>query len=459
MSTSLDKLNVVILAAGKGTRMHSQKPKVLHALAGRPLLQHVITCAKQLHPNKVIIVYGFGGEAVPQAFSNEEITWVKQEDQLGTGHAVQQAMPHLDNDAVTLILLGDVPLVDVGACKQLLSQAQSQLALLSVKKADPTGYGRIVRNTKGKVQAIVEHKDASETQRAIDEVNTGIMAVQNEHLMSLLSRLTNHNSQKEYYLTDIVGMAVADQVAVHAQVTTDEWNVTGVNSKQDLATLERIYQRRCAEKLLAQGATLADPARIDVRGELQVGRDVEIDVGCVFEGSVALADNVRIGPYCIIKDAVIGAGTVIAPYTHMEQVKVAEECRIGPYARLRPGTELGSEAHIGNFVELKNSQVDNGSKINHLSYVGDTSVGKQVNIGAGTITCNYDGANKYRTIIGDHAFIGSSSQLVAPVTVGAGATIGAGSTITQDAPENALTIARARQVSIAGWKRPQKKPR
>lgn len=459
MTTPLDKLNVVILAAGKGTRMHSQKPKVLHALAGKPLLGHVITCAKQLNPNKIVVVYGFGGEIVPQAFSNEDITWVKQEDQLGTGHAVQQTVPFLDPDAVTLILLGDVPLVDVEACKQLLTQAEKQLALLSVKKADPTGYGRIVRNAEGKVQAIVEHKDASETQRAIDEVNTGIMALPNLRLMSWLSRLTNDNSQKEYYLTDIIGMAVADQIQVHAQVTTDEWGVTGVNSKQDLSTLERMYQRRYAEMLLARGVTLSDPARIDVRGDLQVGRDVEIDVGCVFEGHVTLADNVRIGAYCVIKDANIGAGTLIAPYTHMEQVKIAEECRIGPYARLRPGTELGSDTHIGNFVELKNSQVATGSKINHLSYVGDTSVGKQVNIGAGTITCNYDGANKYRTIIGDSAFIGSSSQLVAPVTVGAGATIGAGSTITQDAPENALTIARARQVTIAGWKRPQKKPR
>lgn len=459
MTTSSDKLNVVILAAGKGTRMHSQKPKVQHALAGKPLLHHVITCAKQLNPNKIIVVYGFGGETVPLAFSSEHITWVKQEDQLGTGHAVQQALPHLDSGAVTLILLGDVPLVDVGACKQLLAQAQSQLALLSVRKENPTGYGRIVRDAEGKVQAIVEHKDATENQRAIDEVNTGIMAVPNEHLVSWLSHLTNHNSQKEYYLTDIIGMAVSDGIPVQAEVTTDEWNVTGVNSKQDLATLERIYQRRYAEMLLDQGVTLADPARIDVRGELQVGRDVEIDVGCVFEGRVTLADNVRIGPHCVIKDAVIGVGTVIAPYTHIEQVKIADECRIGPYARLRPGTELGSEAHIGNFVELKNSQVDSGSKINHLSYVGDTSVGKQVNIGAGTITCNYDGANKYRTAIGDYAFIGSSSQLVAPVTVGAGATIGAGSTITQDAPDDALTIARARQVTIAGWKRPQKKPR
>ena len=455
----MNKLNVVILAAGKGTRMHSQSPKVLHALAGRPLLQHVITCAQQLNPQKIVVVYGFGGETVPQAFSNEDITWVRQEDQLGTGHAVQQAVPHLDAEAATLILLGDVPLVSAEACERLLAQAHNQLTLLSVQKADPTGYGRIVRDPQGRVQAIVEHKDATEAQRAIDEVNTGIMAVNNAHLVSWLQRLTNHNSQQEYYLTDIIGMAVEDGIPVHAEVTQDEWSVTGVNSKQDLATLERIYQRRYAEALLGQGVTLADPARIDVRGELQAGRDVEIDVGCVFEGRVMLADNVRVGPYCVIRDAIIGAGTSIAAYTHIEQVQIAGDCRIGPYARLRPGTELGDEVHIGNFVELKNSQVAAGSKINHLSYVGDSQVGSQVNLGAGTITCNYDGANKYRTIIEDNVFIGSSTQLIAPVTVGTGATIGAGSTITQDAPANELTIARARQVTIAGWKRPQKKQR
>jgi bifunctional UDP-N-acetylglucosamine pyrophosphorylase/glucosamine-1-phosphate N-acetyltransferase len=458
MSITSPPLNVVILAAGKGTRMHSQKAKVLHALAGRPLLGHVINCAKQLHAQKIIVVYGFGGEAVPQAFHSEDIIWVRQESQLGTGHAVQQAVPHLDENAVTLILLGDVPLVDAAACARLLARAQEQLALMSVQKTDPTGYGRIIRNA-GKVEAIVEHKDASDAQRAITEVNTGIMAVSNSHLLSWLQRLTNHNSQQEYYLTDIVGMAVADNIGVHAEVTHDEWNVAGVNSKQDLATLERIYQHRQAAGLLAKGVTLADPARIDVRGELQVGQDVEIDVGCIFEGEVRLADGVRIGAYCVIRDSAIGTGTVIAPYTHMEQVRIAVSCRIGPYARLRPGTELSDETHIGNFVELKNSQVQTGSKINHLSYVGDTTVGKQVNIGAGTITCNYDGANKYRTVIGDHAFIGSNTQLVAPVQVGEGATIGAGSTITQDAPPHELTIARARQVTVAGWKRPHKKPR
>ena len=439
--------------------MHSQKPKVLHALAGKPLLHHVISTVKQLAPQKIIVVYGFGGEAVPATFADEDITWVKQADQLGTGHAVQQAVPHLGTDGVSLVLLGDVPLIDAGSCEQLLASAQDGLALMSVNKADPAGYGRIVRDAQDKVMAIVEHKDATEAQRTICEVNTGIMAMPNARLRTWLQRLSNNNSQQEYYLTDIIGMAVEDGLTVHAEITQDEWNVTGINSKQDLATLERIYQRRQAEQLLAKGVALADPSRIDIRGELVTGSDVEIDVGCIFEGRVELADGVRIGPYCVISDAVIGSGTIVAAFTHMEQVTIADGCRIGPYARLRPGTQLGAEAHIGNFVELKNSQVDRGSKINHLSYVGDTSVGKQVNIGAGTITCNYDGANKYRTEIGDNAFIGSNTQLVAPVTVGEGATIGAGSTLTQDAPANQLTIARASLVSIAYWKRPLKKPR
>ena len=452
------KLNILILAAGKGTRMHSARPKVLHRLAGKPILQHVIACAKQLKPQKMVVVYGYGGEAVPEAFADEAIIWVKQTELLGTGHAVQQAMSYLDKDAITLILLGDVPLVSAKSCEKLLAHAERQLALLTVKKPDPDGYGRILRNNAGKVSAIVEHKDASPKQREINEVNTGIIAASNAHLATWLTRLRNDNSQGEYYLTDIVAMAVADGVAVSAEITEDEWQVAGVNSKQDLAALERVYQQRYATRLMQSGVTLLDPARLDVRGELEAGRDVEIDVGCVFEGKVTLANNVRIGAYCVIKDTNIGAGTVIAPYTHMDQVKVANDCRIGPYARLRPGTELSADAHIGNFVEIKNSQVDAGSKINHLSYVGDSTVGKQVNIGAGTITCNYDGANKYRTVIGDHAFIGSDTQLVAPVSVGAGATIGAGSTITKDAPAGELTISRGKQLTITGWKRPQKNP-
>ena len=451
------KLNIVILAAGKGTRMNSALPKVLHALAGKPLLRHVIDCAKQLAPQKIIVVYGHGGDAVPRSLAGEPVICVEQAEQLGTGHAVQQALPHLDADATTLILLGDVPLIRVESCRRLLQQTQGGFALLTVDKADATGYGRIVRNAAGEIEAIVEHKDASVQQKGIKEVNTGIMAVANAYLPTWLKQLGNDNSQGEYYLTDIVAMAVRQGVRVSAAPAEDESEVSGVNAKQDLAALERVYQIRYATRLMQAGVTLLDPFRIDVRGELVTGRDVEIDVGCVFIGKVTLADNVRIGAHCVIQDANIGAGTIIAPFSHIEKAKIAGDCRIGPYARLRPGTELAEAAHVGNFVELKNAQVDSGSKINHLSYVGDATVGKQVNIGAGTITCNYDGVNKFRTVIGDRAFIGSDTQLIAPVTVGADATIGAGSTITRDAPANELTLSRSKQTSITGWKRPQKK--
>ena len=355
-----------------------------------------------------------------------------------------------------LILLGDVPLIKPTTCEKLVAKSQQGLALLTVNKPDPSGYGRIVRTGKDEVSAIVEHKDASATQRAIKEVNSGMMAMPNRWLKKWLGALSNHNSQGEYYLTDVVAMAVQDKVPVSAEISQDEWEVAGVNSKLDLANVERVHQQAVANQLLQSGVTLADPNRIDVRGELKVGRDVEIDVGCIFEGQVNLGDGVRVGAYSILRDASIGAGTQIAPYTHMDQVKVANDCRIGPYARLRPGTELSSDTHVGNFVELKNAQVDIGSKINHLSYVGDTTVGKNVNIGAGTITCNYDGANKFRTVIEDNVFIGSDTQLVAPVTIGAGATIGAGSTITRDVPADELAISRGRQTIIKGWKRPQK---
>ncbi len=453
----MSQLNVVILAAGKGTRMHSNKPKVLHEVAGKPILAHVITCAKALNPQKIIVVYGYGGEIVREAFAHEDITWVNQAEQHGTGHAVQQAAPHLDTDANTLILLGDVPLVNVGACQKLIEQANNKLAILSFSKADPTGYGRIIRTSQGNVVAIVEHKDATEAQRAVKEVNTGIMAMPNAHLTKWLAQLTNNNAQKEYYLTDIVEFAVKDKLEVVAGVTADEWSVTGINSKLDLAQIERVHQNRVAVKLLQQGVTLRDPARLDVRGDLQCGRDVEIDVNCVFEGDVILGDNVKISANCVIKNAVIATGTQILPFTHIDDTKVGENCRIGPYARLRPGTVLQSDVHIGNFVELKNAQVDIVSKINHLSYIGDTVVGKNVNIGAGTITCNYDGANKFTTVIEDEAFIGSDTQLIAPVTIGKGATIAAGSTITKNAPADALTFCRAKeQKSIKGWKRPVK---
>lgn len=449
-------LNIVILAAGKGTRMHSNKPKVLHEIGGKPILAHVIDCAKSLNPQKMIVIYGYGGEIVREAFSHENIVWVNQTEQLGTGHAVQQAVPHLDDDANTLIMLGDVPLVDKEACERLVQAAANQLAILSFNKADPTGYGRIVRNS-DLVTAIVEHKDATEAQRQISEVNTGIMAMPNIHLKNWLSRLNNNNAQGEYYLTDIVEFAVKDKVDVTAEITQDEWSVTGINSKVDLSQIERVYQIRIAQKLLQRGVTLKDPARLDVRGTLTVGKDVEIDVNCIFEGNVNLGDNVKIASNCVIKNAIIAANTQIAPFTHIDDAIVGENSRIGPYARLRPGTTLAADTHIGNFVELKNAQVDIGSKINHLSYVGDSTVGKNVNIGAGTITCNYDGANKFRTVIEDGAFIGSDSQLVAPVTIGKNATIAAGSTITRDAPADALTFCRAKeQKTIVGWKRPQK---
>jgi len=450
-------LNIIILAAGKGTRMYSTLPKVLHVVGAKPILAHVIDCAKTLNPNRIIVVYGFGGEMVKEAFVNENITWVKQTEQLGTGHAVQQAVPFLEEEADTLILLGDVPLVDASACRKLLEQSINKLAILTFNKDDPTSYGRIVRGLTGNVAAIVEHKDATEAQREINEVNTGIMAMPNKYLVKWLSALTNHNSQGEYYLTDIVELAVKDKINVVAEVAADEWTVTGINSKTDLAQIERVYQTRNAQKLLQQGVTIKDPARIDVRGLLNFGRDVEIDVNCVFEGNVTLGDNVKISANCFIKNAIIKSGVQIAPFTHIDDTQIGENSRIGPFARLRPGTTLAADTHVGNFVELKNSQVDAGSKINHLSYVGDTTVGKNVNIGAGTITCNYDGANKFRTVIEDGAFIGSDSQLVAPVTIGKNATIAAGSTITKDAPADALTFCRAKeQKSIVGWKRPVK---
>ena len=454
---SIKNLNIVILAAGKGTRMQSVMPKVLHRLAGKPLLAHVIEAAKQLSPSKMVVVYGYGGDAVPKAFAQEDITWVEQKEQLGTGHAVLQAVPHLDEEGITLILLGDVPLLNQQSCLSLLEKTDA-LGLLTVSKQNPAGYGRIVRNAQQQILAIVEHKDATEVERAITEVNTGIIAVNNKNLKAWLSKLSNNNAQGEYYLTDIVAMAVNDGHNVAAEITHDEASVEGVNSKSDLANLERVYQTRNASSLMQAGATLADPSRIDVRGELIVGKDVEIDVGCVFEGQVTLADGVKVGPYCVIKDSSIGVGSVIASFTHIDQASVDAHCRLGPYARLRPGAEIAEAAHVGNFVEIKNSQVGANSKVNHLSYVGDATIGKNVNIGAGTITCNYDGVNKYRTIIEDDVFIGSDTQLVAPVVIGEGATIAAGSTITKNAPAGQLTFCRAKdQKSIAGWKRPVKK--
>ena len=448
-------LNIVILAAGKGTRMYSGKPKVLHALAGRPLLGHVLDCAIALQPRQICVAYGHGGEAVPQAMRQYPAKFVIQEPQLGTGHAVQQAMPHLGDDGQTLVLYGDVPLIQHSTLHQM-QRTGDGLVLLTVNLDNPTGYGRIVRDAQGDVRCIVEEKDATPEQREIREINTGILLAPTHMLREWLANLQNNNSQGEYYLTDIVGMAVQQGVAVHTVQPAHEWEIHGINSKAQLAALERTWQQVEASRLLAHGVTLADPARIDVRGSLSCGRDVEIDVGCLFEGKVTLGDNVRVGAYSVVRNATIAAHTTIAPYSHIDSSEVGANCHIGPYARLRPGTKLHDGVHIGNFVEVKNSEIGSGSKANHLSYIGDSTVGSRVNIGAGTISCNYDGANKHRTVIGDDAFIGSDTQLVAPVTVGKGATIGAGSTITKDTPENELTLSRSKQVTIAGWKRPTK---
>lgn len=450
-------LNIVILAAGKGTRMRSDLPKVLHAIGGTPILHHVINAARKLNPQKIIVVYGFGGEQVQQQTPGEDLVWVLQAEQLGTGHAVQQALPHLPAQGKTLILLGDVPLVDVEACRDMLSQADAHLVVQTFIKDDPTGYGRIVRNAQNQVVAIVEHKDASEAQRALQEVNTGIMAMPNAALKHWLAQLQNNNAQQEYYLTDIIAMSVSEGRAVLPHVVADAWSVTGINSKLDLQQMEREYQHRQALNLMTQGVTLMDAQRIDIRGHLNCGRDVRIDVNCVFEGEVTLEDGVDVGPNCVIKNAVIARNTTLAAFTHIEEARVGQDSKVGPFARLRPGTHLAAETHVGNFVELKNASVGLGSKVNHLSYVGDATVGANVNIGAGTITCNYDGANKHQTVIEDDVFVGSDSQLVAPVTIGKGATIAAGSTITKDVPAETLTLCRAReQRSIQGWKRPQK---
>ena len=451
-------LNIVILAAGKGTRMHSDIPKVLHRLAGSPLLQHVMETAKQLDPVTTCIVYGHGGEMVPQAMSNYPASFVLQEPQLGTGHAVQQAMPALKDDSITLVLYGDVPLIQANTLKKLL-QSPDTLSLLTLNLKNPIGYGRIVRDNKNKVMSIVEQKDATPEQREICEVNTGILAAPTSLLRKWLANLGNKNAQGEYYLTDIVAMAVAQGLQVSTTQPTHEWEVMGINSKVQLAELERIWQEEQALRLLTQGVTLVDPKRLDVRGQLVCGRDVEIDVGCIFEGEVHLGNRVKVGAYTVIKNSKIEAGTHIAPYSHIDDAIIGDNCRIGPYARIRPGTQLHQDVHVGNFVEIKNSEIRNGSKANHLSYIGDSTVGSRVNVGAGTITCNYDGANKHRTIIEDDVFIGSDTQLVAPVTVKRGSTIGAGSTITKDTPESALTLSRSKQVTVAGWQRPVKKPK
>ncbi len=451
-------MEVVVLAAGQGKRMRSDLPKVLQPLAGKPLLGHVLDTARQLAATRVCVVYGHGGETVRTALAADDIQWAKQEPQLGTGHAVQQALPLLAEEGTALVLYGDVPLTRTETLAALVAaSAGGKLALLTEFLDDPTGYGRIVRDAQGQVQRIVEQKDANADELAIREVNTGILAAPIACLRAWLGRIGNNNAQGEYYLTDIVGLAVADGVEVVATHPGAHWETLGVNSKVQLAELERIHQRNIANALLEAGVTVIDPARIDVRGTLNCGRDVEIDVGCVFEGTVTLGNRVKIGPNCVLKNVSIADGAQIAPFCHLEDAQVGASSKIGPYARLRPGTTLGEDVHIGNFVEVKNSQIAAHSKANHLAYVGDADVGSRVNIGAGTITCNYDGANKFRTIIEDDVFIGSDTQLVAPVRVGKGATLGAGTTLTKDAPPDQLTLSRAKQMSLAGWKRPVKK--
>lgn len=452
------KLNVVILAAGSGKRMRSFLPKVLHTLAGCSLLLHVIHTARLLSPCKICIVIGHGGEIIKQSIADNDLTWVIQEQQLGTGHALMQAAPCLDKDSLTLVLYGDVPLVHIDTLQKLITSARGQYcALLTAIVEDPTGYGRIVRDPETKaVKAIIEQKDANIEQQGICEINTGIMLIPNVHLHEWLPKLENKNAQQEYYLTDIIAMAAEQNVYVASSQPTNVWEVMGVNNKRQLAELERIYQKEHANKLLDDGVSLTDPARIDIRGELICESDVAIDINCIFEGIVKLGNHVQVGAHCILKNVTVAGGSIIHPYSMIEDTEIGEHCRIGPYARIRPGTKLSNKVHIGNFVEVKNSQIDLGSKANHLSYIGDSIVGENVNIGAGTITCNYDGANKHQTIIEDNVFIGSDTQLIAPVRISKGSTIGAGSTITRDTPEGALTLARAKQVSFTEWKRPIK---
>ena len=462
-------LSVVIMAAGKGTRMKSSRPKVLHRLASRALLSHVIGTTTSLQADQLIVITGHGAEAVEAAMRGEHpqapLSFVRQEPQLGTGHAVQQAVPVLPDDGITLILNGDVPLIRASTAQALVQACGgSRLALLTIELEDPTGYGRIVRDAWGEaVHAIVEHKDANEAQREIREVYTGVMAAPTRWLKQALAGLTNHNAQGEYYLTDVVARAVADGVTVAAAHPDDEIEVLGVNSPSQLADLERRFQRAQAETLMDAGVRLADPTRFDLRGQLTCGRDVEIDVGCVFEGRVSLGDDVRIGAHCVIRNADIAAGAVIHPFTHIDGdkdgVSVGQGALIGPFARLRPGARLGADVHIGNFVEVKNSTLADGAKANHLAYLGDATVGERVNYGAGSITANYDGANKHRTVIGADAHIGSNCVLIAPITIGEGATVGGGSTLSKDAPAGQLTVARTKAVSVSGWKRPVKTPK
>ncbi len=454
-------LNIVILAAGQGKRMQSSRPKVLHTIAGRSMLAHVLESARALAADNIVVVIGHGAEQVQQAFvAQQNLRFAIQQPQLGTGHAVLQAAAQLKEDGrddVTIVLYGDVPLVQTASLRALLHARGQGLAVLTELLPDPTGYGRIVRDAQGQVQAIVEHKDATAEQRTISEVNTGILAAPTAQLKKWLAQLTNNNAQGEYYLTDIIGMAVAEGLAVNVAQPGAAYETLGVNSRAQQAQLERLWQLELARRQLEAGVTLADPARIDIRGNLSCDQDVFIDVGCVFEGNVSLGAGVYVGAHCVLRDVTIGAGTRIEPFSHLDQAVVGVDAKIGPYARLRPGAALADRTHVGNFVEIKNARLGVDSKVNHLAYIGDADIGERVNIGAGTITCNYDGVNKHRTVIEDDAFIGSDTQLVAPVRVGRGATLGAGTTLTHDAPAEKLTVSRGKQFTIEGWKRPVKK--
>ena len=454
-------VSVVVLAAGQGKRMHSDLPKVLQPLAGRPMLAHVLAAARELGPAAIHVVYGHGGDDVKAAFaSQQDLKWTLQSQQLGTGHAVMHALPSIPDDHQVLVLLGDVPLVSPRTLRRLVNDsAAGELALLTAVVDDPTGYGRVIRDEHGVVARVVEEKDATDDERRVNEVNTGLMALAAGPLRRFLARLDNDNAQGEYYLTDVIALAFAAGTKVQGIVIDSKTEVLGINDRAQLAVAERTLQRRIADDLMTRGVTFADPDRVDVRGELSAGRDVFIDVGAVFEGKVELGDRVRIGAYAVIEDSKLGEGTVVHAHTVMNGAESGPDCEIGPFARLRPGARLAKHVKVGNFVEVKKTTIADGSKVNHLTYLGDTEVGRDVNVGAGTITCNYDGANKHKTTIGDRAFIGSGVMLVAPVSVGADATIGAGSTITKDAPPGELTLERSKQVTVPGWQRPKKKPK
>jgi bifunctional UDP-N-acetylglucosamine pyrophosphorylase/glucosamine-1-phosphate N-acetyltransferase len=455
----MSELHVIILAAGQGTRMRSSLPKVLHPVAGRPMLAHVIEAARRLQPASVHVVHGHGGDAVREAIGGDGLLWVEQREQLGTGHAVEQAMPGVPDSGKVLVLCGDVPLIRAETLEGAVRSASADtLALVSVVLTDPAGYGRVVRGADGGVKGIVEHRDATPEQLQIVECNTGILAGGAARLRGWLAALERDNTQGELYLTDVIAMAVSDGVSVETVAAADAHEVLGVNDRAQLAEVERVFQRREAARLMRDGASLADPARVDVRGVVTVGRDVWLDVNVVLEGEVALGDGARIGPNVLLRDCLIASGAEVLANSVVEGAEVGSGARVGPFARLRPGARLAEGVHVGNFVEVKNTTLGPGSKANHLSYLGDTDVGRDVNVGAGTITCNYDGAAKHRTVIGDRAFIGSGVELVAPVTVHADATVGAGSTISRDAPEGELTLSRVRQTTVRGWRRPRKKP-